>query len=297
MTYPDFHTVISSKVAGAWNIHNALLPTSSTPPLDFFIALSSVAAIVGNRGQAAYAAANAFLDAFVQHRRQHLGLPAASIDLTAVSDVGYLADSVDAARRQEVLTNIGGDTLGEAEVLALLAAAVERQVLEENCGGHCLTGLRFPRSEGGVLQPQLPFYADDAKFSVLRAAALADAEAADVSKEGGAAVKVSLAQGLARAKGKEEAVDLVSRALLEKLSAILTVPLEDMDADAERSVTTYGLDSLNAIELRNWIAREVRGVNLQVLELLTSGSVRALAGVVVKRAGLEFKEEGEQAEA
>lgn len=295
MTYPDFHTVISSKVAGAWNIHNALL--SSSTPLDFFIALSSVAAIVGNRGQAAYAAANAFLDAFVQHRRQHLGLPATSIDLTAVSDVGYLADSVDAERRQEVLTNIGGDTLVEAEVLALLAAAVEGggEVLA-GCGGHCLTGLRFPRAEGGV-QPQLPFYADDAKFSVLRAAALADAEAADVSKEGGAAVKVSLAQGLARAGGKEEAVDLVSRALLEKLSAILTVPLEDMDADAERSVTTYGLDSLNAIELRNWIAREVRGVNLQVLELLTSGSVRALAGVVVKRAGLEFKDEGEQAEA
>lgn len=293
MTYPDFHTVISSKVAGAWNIHNTLLASST--PLDFFIALSSVAAIVGNRGQAAYAAANAFLDAFVQHRRQQLGLPATSIDLTAVSDVGYLADSVDAARRQEVLTNIGGDTLVEAEVLALLAAAVEREGLE-GCGGHCLTGLRFPRAEGGV-QPLLPFYADDAKFSVLRAAALADAEAADVSKEGGAAVKVSLAQGLARAAGKEEAVDLVSRALLEKLSAILTVPLEDMDADAERSVTTYGLDSLNAIELRNWIAREVRGVNLQVLELLTSGSVRALAGVVVKRAGLEFKDEGEQAEA
>ncbi|KAF4538109.1 Polyketide synthase [Lasiodiplodia theobromae] len=298
MAFPDFQTVISSKVAGAWNIHNALLPSST--PLDFFIALSSVAAIVGNRGQAAYAAANAFLDAFVQHRRQHLGLPATSVDLTAVSDVGYLADSVDAARRNEVLTNIGGDTLVESEVLALLAAAVEgEQGVLEGCGGHCLTGLRFPRAEGGV-QPQLPFYADDAKFSVLRAAAVADASAAAAEAaggEGGAAVKVSLAQALARAASKELAVDLVSRALLEKLSAILTVPLEDMDADAERSVTTYGLDSLNAIELRNWIAREVRGVNLQVLELLTSGSVRALAGVVVKRAGLEFKEEGEQAEA
>ncbi|KAB2571677.1 Reducing polyketide synthase PKS2 [Lasiodiplodia theobromae] len=302
MTYPDFQTVISSKVAGAWNIHNALLPSST--PLDFFIALSSVAAIVGNRGQAAYAAANAFLDAFVQHRRCVLGLPATSVDLTAVSDVGYLADSVDAARRNEVLTNIGGDTLVESEVLALLAAAVEggqqggAGVLE-GCGGHCLTGLRFPRVEGGI-QPQLPFYADDAKFSVLRTAAVADASAAAAEAaggEGGAAVKVSLAQALARAASKELAVDLVSRALLEKLSAILTVPLEDMDADAERSVTTYGLDSLNAIELRNWIAREVRGVNLQVLELLTSGSVRALAGVVVKRAGLEFKEEGEQTEA
>jgi hypothetical protein len=77
---------VNAKCDGAWNFHHAL----SNHSLDFFIALSSVAGIVGNRGQSAYAAVNTFLNAFVQCRLSR-GLPAACIDLTAVSDVGYLA--------------------------------------------------------------------------------------------------------------------------------------------------------------------------------------------------------------
>jgi hypothetical protein len=64
MTFEEYATFIKSKVQGAWNFHNALKSQS----LDFFVAISSAAAAVGNRGQAAYAAANAFLNAFVQFR-------------------------------------------------------------------------------------------------------------------------------------------------------------------------------------------------------------------------------------
>ena len=83
MKYEQYTTVIESKVNGAWNFHNALANT----PLDFFVAISSVAGAVGNRGQAAYAAANCFLNAFVQWRLAQ-GLPASSLDLTAISDSG-----------------------------------------------------------------------------------------------------------------------------------------------------------------------------------------------------------------
>ncbi|KAG9713115.1 putative polyketide synthase, partial [Aureobasidium melanogenum] len=52
MTLDDFSAVVNPKVAGTLNLHNSL----GTSELDFFIALSSVAGVVGNRGQAAYAA-------------------------------------------------------------------------------------------------------------------------------------------------------------------------------------------------------------------------------------------------
>ncbi|KIN08515.1 hypothetical protein OIDMADRAFT_92921, partial [Oidiodendron maius Zn] len=60
--------------------------------LDFFVATSSAAIAVGNRGQAAYSASNAFINAFAQYRITQ-GLPAALIDLTAVSDAGNLAEN------------------------------------------------------------------------------------------------------------------------------------------------------------------------------------------------------------
>lgn len=160
MHFNNFQAVVSSKVAGTWNIHNAL--QASRTPLDFFIALSSAAGIVGNRGQAAYAAANTFLDAFSRHRHR-LGLPAASIALTAVADVGYLADS-GAARQHEVLKNLGGESINEAEVLALLGAAVTANNKTGGVGfpGHCLTGLHL-----GDDVLKLPYYATDAKFTHL----------------------------------------------------------------------------------------------------------------------------------
>lgn len=277
MTFEDYQAVISSKVAGTWNIHNAL---SSAPPLDFFIALSSAAGVVGNRGQAAYAAANTFLDAFCRYR-QRLGLPAGSIDLTAVQDVGYLADT-GADRQDEVLKNLGGESMNEAEVLALIGAAVADAQAGSGSGGrgrgmvfpgHCLTGLKL-----GEDPQKLPYFASDAKFDHLREAVLSLHSATGVAS----GAQVSISTSLSRAKTSEESVEIITTGLAGKLSSILMVPTEELDA--ETPITKYGLDSLNAIELRNWITKEL-GVNLQVLQLLTSGSLTNLAGTILSKRG------------
>lgn len=272
MTFEDYQTVISSKVAGTWNIHNAL---SSATPLDFFIALSSAAGVVGNRGQAAYAAANTFLDAFCRHR-QRIGLPAASIDLTAVQDVGYLADT-GADRQDEVLKNLGGESMNEAEVLALIGAAVADAQTGSSGGGvfpgHCLTGLKL-----GDDPQKLPYFAADAKFDHLREAVLSLHGATGAAS----GAQVSISTSLSRAKTPEEAVGIITIGLAGKLSSILMVPTEELDA--ETPITKYGLDSLNAIELRNWITKEL-GVNLQVLQLLTSGSLTNLSGTILSKRG------------
>lgn len=275
MTFEDYEAVIGSKVAGTWNIHNAL----SSTPLDFFIALSSAAGIVGNRGQAAYAAANTFLDAFCRYR-QKLGLPASSIDLTAVNDVGYLADS-GAERQDEVLKNLGGESMNEAEVLALIGAAVmdssqsdkDHKNGEGIFPGHCLTGLHL-----GEDPQKLPYYASDAKFNHLREAMLA------LHGSSGAVpgALVSISTALSRVKTPEEAVEIITVGLTGKLSSILMIPTDELDASTP--ITKYGLDSLNAIELRNWITKDL-GVNLQVLQLLTSGSLANLASTILTKRG------------
>ncbi|THC88924.1 hypothetical protein EYZ11_011625 [Aspergillus tanneri] len=65
MTYSDFSAAVRPKVVGSLNLHNAFL----TQHLDFFILLSSAAGIVGNSGQANYAAGCTFQDALARYRR------------------------------------------------------------------------------------------------------------------------------------------------------------------------------------------------------------------------------------
>ncbi|ERF70898.1 hypothetical protein EPUS_02420 [Endocarpon pusillum Z07020] len=70
-----------------WNLHNATLEQNL--PLDFFTMLASISGIVGQKGQANYAAGNVFLDSFAVYRHS-LGLPACSVDLGVIEDVGYI---------------------------------------------------------------------------------------------------------------------------------------------------------------------------------------------------------------
>ncbi|KAJ6787270.1 hypothetical protein PWT90_05863 [Aphanocladium album] len=266
MSFEDYDTVVRSKVSGGWNFHNALLGQ----PLDFFLLLSSVAGIVGNRGQAAYAAANTFLDALAVHRRQQ-GLACTSLNLTAVHDIGYLANNV--AKQAEVLKNLSGNAMSEAEVLALVEAAIAGEVGSFN-SSQCITGLNLSDAQN------FPYYSSDAKFKALRDAALATSA---VSRDGATRANLPIGRKLATLTTIEEATDLVCEGLRDKLGAILMVHPDAMVAkQATTTITAFGLDSLNAIELRNWIGKELQ-THMQVLELLTGGTIADLASQILRK--------------
>ena len=66
-THRELHEVLAPKIAGLVNLDEA----SRHLPLDFLLAFSSCAGSMGNAGQAGYAAANGFMDAY-QAYRHHL---------------------------------------------------------------------------------------------------------------------------------------------------------------------------------------------------------------------------------
>jgi phthiocerol/phenolphthiocerol synthesis type-I polyketide synthase D len=79
----SFERVWAPKAAGALRLHEV----TAGRQLDWWVGFSSVASLLGSPGQAAYACANAWLDALVAWRRAS-GLPAIAINWGQWSDVG-----------------------------------------------------------------------------------------------------------------------------------------------------------------------------------------------------------------
>ena len=75
--------VLRAKVLGAWRLHRATRESG----LDLFLLYSSCSGVFGNAGQAAYAAASAFLDQLALHRRT-LGLAGQAIGWGPWSELG-----------------------------------------------------------------------------------------------------------------------------------------------------------------------------------------------------------------
>ncbi|MDY6996397.1 MAG: SDR family NAD(P)-dependent oxidoreductase [Actinomycetota bacterium] len=105
--------VFSGKVWGAWNLSEAVADL----PLDFFVSISSIAAVWGGFGQTAYSAANAFLDGLAWRLRGQ-GTLALSVNFGPWS--AGMADAEARAR----LDQRGIQTLSPADALAGLADAM-----------------------------------------------------------------------------------------------------------------------------------------------------------------------------
>jgi len=92
------------------------------PDLDFFVLAGSIRGITGNSGQANYAAASSFLDAFAQYRRG-LGLACSVLDIGVLEDVGILSHQPE---RLESMRRTGVPLLSEQDVLDGIQLAIAR---------------------------------------------------------------------------------------------------------------------------------------------------------------------------
>lgn len=91
----DFYDVANCKAAGAWWLHEKTLGL----PLENFACVSSIASLIGGLGMASYSSSNAFLDALMRYRRS-LGLPGSTFNMSSLSDVGILANNLNARKFQ-----------------------------------------------------------------------------------------------------------------------------------------------------------------------------------------------------
>ncbi|KAI9045941.1 type I polyketide synthase [Aspergillus affinis] len=282
MTYDDYMAVIKPRVHGIMNLQSLLKYTCT---LDFFINLSSGASFIGNMGQAQYAASGGFMAALAQYPEAS-GLPCTTLDLPIVRGVGYLSE--DQQKLEQVSAQLGTSAITAVEIRCIVAAAIRNEI-RESSEGHCIIGFDFIKSTPVA---ELPHWVKDARFSNLtHLSRLMETAASNSAAAKQTAIEVSPATAVRSARALDVAESLVVDAVIKKLSSILMRPAEELDPSVPISV--YGLDSLVAIEVRNWITRELEA-SLQILEILASDSLPVLARLILKKSGiLSVKVKGE----
>ncbi|KAL3479549.1 KR domain-containing protein [Aspergillus californicus] len=262
MSYGDWITSTRPKIQGSWNLHE-LLPRD----LDFFIMLSSVSGVIGNPGQANYAAGNAFEDALAHFRYQQ-GLAATAIDLAAVQDIGYIAESDKAAD----LAHTKAFQIAEREVHHLVKLAIAGRTSSKEGQGHeipaqIITGLSASPEMNDVLRRAR--WARDAKFSTLWKPG---------GVEDGDAVLQAGLEAFSNAESLEAASAIAEDMIVSRMARVLMIPVEDING--AQPLHTYGVNSLIAVEIRAWMAKEFQ-TEISVFDILSSIPLSALAAKVM----------------
>lgn len=259
MTYEQWKSALSPKVIGSLNLHEQF----QSPDLQFFITLSSATGILGNTSQANYTAGCTYQDSLANYRAAR-GLPGISINLGSVKSVGVAANLEGVA---DHLERVGFRAHEEEEVLRLFQAAIH-------------SPLRKPGS-AQILSGIAPFsnHEDISWRKEARFAGLLRYESSDLALQThGTSDNVSLEDGLTSSSSRSDAVELISHALLVKLSSMFMIP--ESDINIQLPLAEYGVDSLVAVELRSWIVQSTKA-DISVFDLTKSQSLSALAGTIV----------------
>ncbi|PSR80443.1 hypothetical protein BD289DRAFT_484972 [Coniella lustricola] len=281
MTVQDYHTAIEAKVQGTWNLHRASTEVlAQSQPLDFFTMLSSVSGVIGNKGQANYAAGNTFLDAFASYRRE-LGLAANTVDLGAIQDVGYVAE-VGSSLESRFDTS-QWTPINEAVLRRILSYSIlqqdRHQPINAASAAQLITGIAYPLKTStsdmvGELRFSFLFGGGDDNDSAMEDGASGKDEADKAAR----AFRLMVEHA---APGADKA-PMVQAAVALFQAQIIKVMRLETEVEPGKPLAAYGLDSLSAVELRGW-ARTKLGAELSTLDITNAASVVLLCEKMVEK--------------
>jgi acyl carrier protein len=252
LTVEQMREVWAPKVLGALHLHRQTVGR----PLDVFALYSSMSSVFGTGGQGNYASANSFLDGLAFHRRAR-GLPGLSVSWGFLGETGFVARHKDVAQRFE---SMGVKSFSPAQGLALLG-----RFLGEGRTHGGVMRVDWRRFEEVVGSRSIP-----PRFAHLVQMATAGRD--DGSRFTGSAFRLALL-----AASPSERPSMLLAGLREQVGRVLGVAAEKLDV--ETPLSDLGLDSLMAIELRNWVEGDLK-VSLPAVELLKGPSLRQLVDLL-----------------
>ncbi|EST35028.1 hypothetical protein N566_17865 [Streptomycetaceae bacterium MP113-05] len=255
LSVEEFRAVAAAKVAGARHLDELL----AHHPVEAFVVFSSIAGVWGSGDHGAYAAANAYLDAFAARRRAR-GLPATSV-AWGVWGSDKLPDAVDPDfLRRQGLPLIDPET----------AFAGLRQALDHDETFVAVADVDWARF--------LPVFASARPRPLLEsipevAELLAAARAEDATSANEDGQLVERLAALPAEKRDAEVLSLV----VSCLAVVLGRAGGEPDIAPKTAFKQLGVDSLLAVELRNRLG-EVTGLRLPATLVFEYPTPLAVAG-------------------
>ena len=234
--------VLRPKVYGGWVLHEL----TRDRELDFFVLFSSMASLLGYRGQGSYAVANAFLDSLALHRTQ-CGLPALSVSWGSWAGSG-MTSRLTAAQQARLLEE------GETPILPETGLAALATLMEGRAAHVAVTNMNWASYAAAHAPPP----------AMIEALAGQVAEAA--VDEPAAPVAATL-----RDAPPEEA----RRILRDTVVAVVQSLLGGQRIDPTCGFEEMGIDSLGALDLRGRLQSEL-GIRLRATLAFDHPNVDAL---------------------
>ncbi|WP_338320464.1 SDR family NAD(P)-dependent oxidoreductase, partial [Streptomyces lonarensis] len=253
LTPERLSAVLLPKVDAAYHLHRL----TRDRDLAAFVLFSSVAGLIGNAGQANYAAANTFLDGLASHRRAQ-GLPALSLAWGLWQQTSGITAALDPVGRAR-LGRGGIAPLPTAQALGLLDLAISSDRA-------LLVPARLDVGRLGEGDAHVPAVLHKLVRSRTRRAAQGDASAPGTLRQ-------RLASG-----DEAKQLEILLSYLRGQVAAILGHGSPDA-IDVDRGFLEMGLDSLTTVEFRNNL-NEATGLRLPPTTLFDYPTPTQLAAML-----------------
>jgi len=237
------------------------------PNLSFYVMLSSITGVAGNLSQANYGAGNTFQDTLARHRTAK-GKAAVALDLGVVLSAGFVADREEAG---DDFVRVRFEKQGFASVdipnvLRLVEDAI-RNPLRTSDESQVIIGIT-EKTEAAWALLGMP---RDRRVGTLQIARPRGNEQQGSSAASGANSSAVLARALSSTDiTLLEAAALIVDAVVAKVADVFNIPSEEIDPSLP--LARYGIDSLVAVELRNWLSSSIKA-KVSVFEILQSASI------------------------
>ena len=253
LSWERFAGVMAPKVQGTWNLHTL----TQNYPLEFFVCFSSMAALLGSPGQGNYAAANAFMDALIHHRRA-IGLPGLTINWGPWGTAGMAAElDSDYQNRWAVM---GMDLITPEQGLQIL-----EQLLGEPLGQVGVLAIDWP-----VFQQQSSFSSQRPFLAELIGEVTSQKQVNSIQKQ-----HSELLERLKTAAYLEECQDILMTHLQEEVGKILGRDSSQLPLELDLGFVEMGMDSLTVVELNNRLQKQL-GISLSITLPLEYPTIKKL---------------------